>query len=267
MTELRQFLAGLEGAAVEPVRVPPELYRLAARVTRRGELADDLVQDLVLDLLYRTRRAQAGGIHELLKLGDQDLLAAIRRRLIQTAAASRGARWALVKQVRAHVRAALSGPLPPVVAAPTSVVAGGRIHAKLVAVAAAWYLQQPGQDSRDAKAIAAWILGEYLRMPSANDLPGSDTDGGTDFQQVEAALDAPSIAADLRALLGPDQARVVALRAAGASLQVIADTQGCAVSSAHARTSQAVEQVAERAKAAGWSGEAMCLAFGLLEAA
>ena len=86
--ELRAFLAGLVGAGPRPERLPPELYRLAARVARNGEQPDDLAQDLVVDLLHRTQKAQAGGIQELLKLGDNELVAAVRRRLVQVAAAS-----------------------------------------------------------------------------------------------------------------------------------------------------------------------------------
>ena len=62
--------------------------------------------------------------------------------------------------------------------------------------AVAAYLSQHEQPSRDPKNIAAWILAHYFVGPT-EDLGGGDLHGNNGYEHVNAALDAPRIAADL----------------------------------------------------------------------
>lgn len=125
--EVRGFLAGLAGHGAAPARIPQVLRQIALGPARGHLDGDDLLQDLVADLLVRTRKHQTGGIPELLKLDDGQLVAALRRRVMQVSAAAGGDRWKTVKLVRERVRAVLRRPLPLVASPPTAVTRGGRV--------------------------------------------------------------------------------------------------------------------------------------------
>ena len=113
MVEVRVFLAGVAGQGAAPGRIPQMLHRVVRGAARRRFDPDDLLQDLLADLIARSRSAQPGGITELLKLPDAQLIAALRCRIIQASATAGGSRWKTVKLVRERVRAALRNGLTP----------------------------------------------------------------------------------------------------------------------------------------------------------
>src|SRR4051794_21087766 len=105
--ELRLFLHSLVSSdKAAPRRLPPVLLRLVRGFRLTNSEADDATQDLLLDLAVRSNREQAGGVLELLKLEDDKLLAALRRRARQVLC-EKSPRGKLRKSVTAMVRVAL----------------------------------------------------------------------------------------------------------------------------------------------------------------
>lgn len=254
MIEVRAFLAGVAGHAVAPGRIPQTLRQLVRGAARGRFDCNDLLQDLLADLLERTRKHQTGGIAELLELDDGQLLAALRRRVLQVSATAGGDRWKTVKLLRERVRAVLQNPLPVVDAPPTGIIRAGRVDTTKVAEAVAWHRAQPGNMADGAKEIASWLLTTYLSDPIAYDL--HPTASASDYECVDDRLDGVGVARELPNLLGPELMEIVVRRASGETLRDIAARLGCATSTAYARLREAARGLSEVATHSGWSRRA-----------
>lgn len=248
LAEVRAFLAAMAGAGASPSRVPPMLRSLACRASRGRHDPDDLLQDVLADLLVRSRKRQPGGIHELLRLNDAQLVGALSRRAIQVRATQQGSRSRLVKALRAHVKAALDGELPDVEGLPLTLVVADRICGLLVRQAVAYLLVQADAPPPEPRALAAHLLDLFLGV-RPEDVRAS-AHGGADAADENAVLARADAAGHVRALrtrLGPDLTRVVGLRAQGKGLaEVAAGRMG--VSTAHEKLGTATARIRKYAE-------------------
>lgn len=246
--EVRAFLAGVAGHAVAPSQIPQAL-RVLVRGAAGGRFhPDDLLQDLLADLLARSRNAQPSGIAELLKLQDVQLVAALRRRVVQVRAVQLGSRARLVKVLRAHVAAALEQRLPTPDVMPMTLVVGDRISRDLVRQAVAYVLAQVDPPEREPRALAAQFLAEYFTV-GAEEI-GLERHGEPGDHEEDRALlhvDAGGHLRKLRQLLGPELARVLGLRAQGKSLAEIANGR-MGVSTIHDHQAKALRRVREHVR-------------------
>lgn len=223
IAEVHAFLAALAGTGAAPRQVPQILRALVQRVGRGRHEADDLLQELLADLLVRTRKGQAGGIAQLLRLDDGQLLGAIRRRAVQVRAIQQGSRSRLVKTLRAHVTAALDGELPDADGLPLTLMVGDRICGRLVRQAVAYLLAQDAAPPREPSVLAAQLLDLFFALRPED--VRAEVHGGAETNDADATLaraDAAHHVQALRARLGPELARIVGLRAQGRSLAEIA---------------------------------------------
>jgi DNA-directed RNA polymerase specialized sigma24 family protein len=266
--ELRLFLQALVSPKQEvPRRLPPALKRLVRRFVRADADVSDATQDLLLDLLVRTRRQQPGGVLELVKLDDARLLGALVRRL-QQVLCEKQSRAKVTKSVRAMVRAALEGlPLPDVQAPPFTLMQKDKISAALVRAAVAYEMQQPGA-AGDARWISARLLERY--WPKDKQLADVHiqalADGDDLEEQVLVAVDAARAVEGLQDHVQTELLELVALRAAGCSLRALAERQGLGVSTVHDRLRKATASVTEHVRSQGYCRRSLESALSRLAA-
>lgn len=241
--ELRSFLAAVAERRHRSPGIPRALYALARQVLGSADL--DAVQDLLastlLDLLERG--GQAGGIKQLLLLDDRALARAIRRRMVQVRARQYGSKSQAVKSLRAHVRAALLGELPPAEGLPVSLTAGDRLCSKLVRQAVAEVLAHVDAPAREPRAVASrlWSIFFEDRHEDIRDQAHGQDDGGHE-DLVLAQADASRHANHLRRHLGPGLTQVVAQRVRGLTLAQVGAGWARA-STVHEQQARAVEAI------------------------
>lgn len=244
LDDVRALLRSLVTGSKAPRRVPPLLLELASRALPRRQRARDAVDDLVGDLLLHLVEATAAGnarsAQYLLDLDDKPLLAALRQRLRQLAAEG-GARWGLCKVIRAHVRAALAGPLPQVEALPLSLMRGEKLCGARVAEAVAFYVQDGYEELRGVPELTTELLSDFF--------PDHVHPDGERWHQlaaddsgvsVEDHMDTTAVTAHARQLLGHELAEVVSLRSQGLTLEAIGRRCGHATATVFAHLQKAV---------------------------
>lgn len=248
VSQLRLFLEGVvNGSAVQ---FPDELRRLAARVLRRPARhadVDDLVSEFLVRLIEATRRDQGRSAVHLLKLADMEISSAILHRLKQVVAeTSPGAR--LRKQLRAAVRIAMhADTIPPPSAPPTSLFRDDKFSSARVRDAVAWLLAQEDRPAATVNEISTALHTMYFGQRQTTQEPSQPSPEA----ELVRALDGPRLRHEVRRELGEDLARVVAMRANGAELKVIAADQKVAISTAHQRLATAVQRIKRHTKRRG----------------
>lgn len=249
--ELRIFLTAIVERRTQFPDIPRVLNSLARQVLGSADVDDvqDLVSATLLDLLERGR--QAGGVGQILLLDDHALPRAVRRRMVQVRARQYGSKSKVVKSLRAHVRDALLGELPPAEGLPVSLMAGDRLCSRLVRQAVAQVLAQPDAPAREPRAVAGclWSLffegrNEDIRVHAH----GQDDCGHGD--RALAQVDAGRHASHLRQQLGPRLARVIEQRARGMTLVQIGAGRVTA-STVHEQQARAVKVIREHARRLG----------------
>ena len=237
---LRSFLEALAADRSPSAADLDALNALAARAL--GEEHEDAAADFIVTTLEATRAGgRSASATLLLDLPDRELVAVVRHRLRQKAQ-QRLPRRRLFRAIRAHVADALCRPSTGTeTISPVSLLKGERLCCESVGAATDHVLATEPGTPRSASIIAARLMTAYFSTAEHEE---SSTD-------VQLGLDAATVAAEFRAALDPELLRVVKHRSRGLALQEIAQLEGVATSTVHARVRQAVLWLRRHATLAG----------------
>lgn len=200
---------------------------------------DDLVSEFLVRLIEATRRGQGRSAVHLLKLAEMEIASAILHRLKHVVAeTSPGAH--LRKQLRAAVKAALTiGTLAPPATPPVALYKDDKLSSARVRDAVAWLLAQDARPAATVNEISAALHAMYFGQAQT----AQEASRPSPEAELVRALDGPRLREEVQRELGDDLARVVAMRATGAELKVIAADQRVAISTAHQRLATAVQRI------------------------
>ncbi|MCC6334292.1 MAG: hypothetical protein IT380_09930 [Myxococcales bacterium] len=202
-----------------------------------GDEADDAAGSFLETTVRATKNGSAASAEALLDLPDDELRKVIAHRIRQHAVQQRPL-WGLTKALRGHVAEALEHGLPPApLAPPPGLLHGERLSSSLVARATSFFLDAEPELERTPAAITKRLIAVY-HVPPAREVEAAGFD-----DDLRRHRDARVLAADIREVLGPEFVSVLRHRLAGLGFEAIAEREGIAVSTAHARHQAAVERL------------------------
>jgi DNA-directed RNA polymerase specialized sigma24 family protein len=258
LTEVRMFLNDLAGGRRDCADLPRVFFRWAADASKGTGIGGAYeVEDVVLEFLQRLAAGEARQT-AYGAMTDLQLRGALRRRLRQTAVELSDG-WDGYKALRAHVGRVLDDGVPTApVERPLSLLEGSQFAHRHVAAAVAWLLaneaDQDGTPSRLTQRLARLYLPSFVSIDAVNeDVEWPDWGDDAANDDVEAEHDATVLARRLAQLLTRSEARVLQQRLDGEELRLVAEREGCALATAHAREKAAVKKVSAFVRRAGVS--------------
>jgi hypothetical protein len=236
------YVEGLKPGARVGCAPPAELKRLAASVLDQvpgcGMSADDLVSELTVRLLERSRRGQ-----DPLGEGVSELRGVLRYRLWQIACEHAPSRK-LLKELTAHVRRALQEPLPATAPRPLALERNGRLQHTAVAQGVAWAVGE--QDAPGApRALARWLAKEFDLLAVPTPLEEARAVAAPELPVVGALR----LAQRLAARLGREKVTLLQLRLGGASFEELGQALGGSTTRAFERLREIQADVSEEERA------------------